>query len=314
MKSTGALQGYIRGFYRDYAKDNAPEGFKLAPLTPIDSTLGGYLYRKNDLRYDARKSYEGTLDSDFQRSSSTIEAVSVATKNFKSSFEVIPQQVISTIDAQSGISLVQSTVRGLASQIHGGFVNELVASATAGLASDTINLSTDSIDIWGEFESACQSIQAAAGERPNVIYMSPAAYARIIANDQLQGGTSVSGFTSAGSAVRRTGFPVASFAYDWFLTRLNLELVVENTTGLNSSGTGAFVLGNSIILAHAAPGAERSCFKTVHMPMDNGGLVQFIQSPSVLPNPPGVAVAAQAQYKVEVTEPALGVIYTATLS
>jgi hypothetical protein len=313
MKANGALQGYIKGFFRDYASNRAPVGLELAPPTAIDSTLGGYLYRKNDLRNDERQNYLSALDGDFQRSFSTIEAVSVATQNFKSRFEVLPQQVIDTIDAQSGQGIVNSTVRGTADQLYGDFVRRLVAAATAGLPADTINLSTDSVDIYNDFESACQTIQKASNLRPNVIYMSPASYQRILSNDQLQNGTSVSIAASAGAA-RRTGFPVQGYAAEWFRTRLGLELLVEDRTGLDTTGVGNYVLGNSIILAHAAPGSERSALKTVHMPMDGGGLVRFITAPTTLPFPVGIGVAAEAQYKVEVTEPTAGVIYTATLS
>lgn len=306
-----SLQAYIRGFYRDRRNELAPGSLSLAQPLQIDALAGGYWYLVSDERYDARKGAASAINADFDRADESLAVVSVATANRKSKFSVLPDELLESVDSQSGQSQVDAAILRHIDYLHGAHVADTIASATASLASDTLDISVPTTAVRRALMDLILARQAASGLRPNCIYMGEEAVNAFLELDEFQSGVALAAAASP-TVERRTGAADMTYAASWFRSKLGLELITESTTGILASGSAGFLAGSTAILAHTAPGGNRATLKTVHMPGDEA-MIRVHTSRTSLPLSPGVGVACSAQYKVEATEPASGVVLTLTL-
>jgi len=310
--NANSVQSLIAGLFRDRLNSGeAPGSLRIAPPTLIDSTVGGYWYAQTDGRYDARTGGAAALNADFERSDDSFEVKQVITQRYPSKFKILPDALLRSME-QGDTSVVDQQVRSVMDYVYGNHVAATLASA-ASLTADSLDISVPTTDARKQLADMILEVQVASGLRPNMIYMGAGAVQAFLDLDEFQQGVAISGYTASGSAVRRTGASDWDYAAQWFASKLQLELVVEDWTGINASGTADFLAGASAVLAHTQPGGGRSALKTAHMGGDNGGLISVFTEQTKLPLTPGVGFAAQAQFAVEATEPTAGKFISLTL-
>jgi hypothetical protein len=316
MNQTQVLSAMIEGLYRDKANSTLPAGLGLAPAYGSPSMRAEFLVMLTDNRFDDRKDYgkAGSLSQDFQRANTELAPIPVQLNDHKSGFRVIPEDLLASL--QDNASVVTAIMDAAADEIYGGFTRELAAVIAAGglVTGSALNLSTGSADLVDAINDTIRSLQLAGGHSPNTIYMGRATFDAIMNQDQVQQGSAISGYTSAGSAVRRLGSTTPDFVYSFFKSRFGLDLVVDDRVYVNTSGAAAYAAGNNIVLAHSAPGASPSAFKTFHLNTYGGAnLLKYINQPAMFPMTPGQAVAAQSVYKVQLVDGNLAASMAITL-
>ena len=316
MNSNQVLSAMIEGLYRDRASAVLPAGFGIAPAYGAPSARAEFLVFTSDNRFDDRKDAgkATSLTSQFQKADYTLSPVDVQMQDHKSSYTVIPAGFLASI--ADNASLVTSVMDAKIDEIYGGYTSELQAEiAGAGLVSgQALNLTTGSEDVIDKINETIRDLQLASNKSPNTIYMGQATFHAMMNQDQVQEGSAISGFVSAGSAVRRLGSVTPEAVFNFFRSRFGLTLVVDDRTILDSTGAPAYAAGDDIVICHANGGSAASCFKTFHLqtytPAD---LVRFLNQDSRLPDPEGQAVAANAVYKIKVVDSQLGALCTVTL-
>ena len=316
MNQSQVLSAMIEGLYRDRASAVLPAGFGIAPAYAAASARAEFLVFTSDNRFDDRKDAgkATSLTSQFQKADYTLSPVDVQMQDHKSSYTVIPAGFLASI--ADNASLVTSVMDAKIDEIYGGYTTELQAEiAGAGLVTGVaLNLSTGSEDVIDKINETIRDLQLASNKSPNTIYMGQATFHAMMNQDQVQEGSAISGFVSAGSAVRRLGSVTPEAVFNFFRSRFGLTLVVDDRTILDSTGAPAYAAGDDIVICHANGGSAASCFKTFHLqtytPAD---LVRFLNQDSRLPDPEGQAVAANAVYKIKVVDSQLGALCSVTL-
>jgi hypothetical protein len=316
MNSNQVLSAMVEGLYRDKASDTLPAGLSIAPAYAVDSARAEFLVFQSDTRFDARKDggKAASFTAQHQRSEYQLNPVSVQMNRHPGSYQVVPEAYLASIPTAT--SILQSFIKGKMDEIYGAYTAELQAAiASAGLLTGTaLNLTTQSTDLTDAINDTLVQINLASGKDANTIYMSRVTFNAIMNNDQVQAGSSISGFTSAGSAVRRLGSATPDAVYAFFKTRFNLDLVVDGRTFVNSSGVPAYAAGNNILITHSNPGMEASAFKTFYLqsysPAD---LIKFDIQETRLPDPIGQSVTADAVYQIKCIDPSLGATMAVTL-
>lgn len=316
MNQSQTLSAMIEGLYRDKADSTLPAGLGIAPGYGADSARAEFLVYQSDNRFDDRKDggKAGSFTSQHQRSEYNPEPVAVQMNAHPASYTVIPEAYLASLPAATGI--VSSVIDAKMDEIYGGFTAELqTAISGAGLITGTaLNLSTGSADVVGSINSTLLSIRLASNKDANTIYMGQATFFAMMNQDQVQEGSSISGFTSAGSAVRRLGSATPDAVYNFFKTRFGLDLIVDNRTIINSSGVPAYAAGNNILIAHSNPGSSASAFKTFYLQtFSPADLVSLDVQETRLPDPRGQAISANAVYQVKCVDPKLGATMAVTL-
>jgi hypothetical protein len=316
MNQSNVLSAMIEGIYRDKASAILPAGFGIAPAYGAASARAEFLVFLSDNRFDDRKDAgkATSLTSQFQKADYTLSPVDVQMQDHKSSYTVIPAGYLASL--ADNASLVTSVMDAKIDEIYGGYTSELQTEITnAGLLSGlTLNLTTGSADVVDTINEIIREIQLASNKAPNTIYMGQATFHAMMNQDQVQEGSAIAGWTSSAANVRRLGSVTPEAVFQFFRTRFGLNLVVDDRTVLDSSGSPAYAAGDDIVICHANGGSAASCFKTFHLqtytPAD---LVRFLNQESRLPDPEGQAVAANAVYKIKVVDPNLGYLLDATI-
>lgn len=316
MNQTQVLSAMIEGLYRDRADSSRPAGLSIAPGYGTDSARAEFLVYVSDTRFDARKDggKAASFTAQHQRSQYSLAPVAVQMNAHPSSYDILTDSYLASL--KNPASIVDSVIGAKMEEIYGGFTTELQdAISGAGLITGTaLNLSTDSAAIVESINDTIRQIRLASNKSPNTIYMGEATFHAMMRQDELQLGTSVSGFTSAGSTARRTGSISPEDVVAFFRGRFGLDLVVDRRTIINSSGAEAYAAGNNILICHSAEGASASCFKTFYLqsysPAD---LVSFDVQETRLPDPRGQAIAADAVYQIKCVDPKLGATMAVTL-
>jgi PHD/YefM family antitoxin component YafN of YafNO toxin-antitoxin module len=316
MNQSQVLSAMIEGLYRDRASAVLPAGFGIAPAYGASSARAEFLVFLSDNRFDDRKDAgkATSLTSQFQKADYTLSPVDVQMQDHKSSYTVIPAGFLASIEDNA--SLVTSVMDAKIDEIYGGYTSELQAEiAGAGLVSGSaFNLTTGSEDVVDKINDTIRQLQLASNKAPNTIYMGQATFHALMNQDQVQEGSAIAGWTSSAANVRRLGSATPEAVYAFFRTRFGLNLVVDDRTILDSTGTPAYAAGDNIVICHANGGSAASCFKTFHLqtytPAD---LVRFLNQDSRLPDPEGQAVAANAVYKIKAVDPSLGALCSVTL-
>jgi len=317
MNLSGVLLEMIEGLYRDKADRTRPAAFDCAPLYGARGGAAQFLVRSTDNRFDRRKDYgkASSASSEFLKSNTEFNRVDVQLESHKAGYEVIPQSVLNATALSADI--VEPVVSGQIDQIYGGFIDEFLNVAGNDLpnAGSSFNISTPSAAIVDTINEYIRTIKLASNKRPNVIWMSEEAMHAFMLCDEIQSGTAISGYTTTGSSVRRTGSATPAQVEEFFRSRFNLRLLVEDRTILDATGASAYAASDKLIIAHAAGGSEDSALKTFHQSTFGGGadLVNFLVDTANAPLPLGQVVRAEALYKIQAVNPNAGLFVDLTL-
>lgn len=313
MNANQVLSAMIEGLYRDTASESLPSAFGIAPTYATSSLRNEFLIRSSDDRFDARKVHgkASAINADFQRLESQYEPIPVQLESYKSGYEVVPDSFASSV----AIDIIKPTVTGHLDKIYGGYIEKFIEIVDNDLPSGAAwNISVASAPVVAQINKYIKEITLASGKRPNAVWISEEALFALQNLDEIQSGTSISGFTSAGSAVRRTGSATPDEVYAFFKTRFGLDLFVEARTILNVSGNEAYAAGAKLVISHAAPGAADSCLKTFHLGTYGGSnFVNFQVERANKPLANGQVVTAEALYAVKATNPNAGLVVDLTL-
>ncbi len=317
MNLSGVLLAMIEGLYRDKSNTTLPAAFGVSPLYGTDSSAGQFLAMKTDNRFDSRKDFgkKSSASSEFLRSNMETERIEVQLESHKAGYMVLPQSVISATSLSTDI--VEHAVNAQIDQIYGGYIAEFLEVAGNDLpsAGGSFNISVPSASVVQTILGYNRAIWLASNKKPNTIWMSQQAFDAFMLCDEIQNGVAISGYTTTGSSVRRTGSAVPAQVDEFFRTRFGLTLFVEDRTILDSTGSSAYAAGDKMIIAHTASGAGDGALKTFHQSTYGGSadLVNFLVDNAAAPLPVGQVVRAEAVYAVKATNPNAGLFIDLTL-
>lgn len=317
MNLTGSLLAMIEGLYRDKVSAVTPAAFDCAPLYGANSAAAQFLVRSTDNRFDVRKDFgkASSASSEFLKSNTELARIDVQLESHKAGYEVIPQSVLTGTGLS--VDIVQPIVNGQIDQIYGAYIAEFLEVSGNDLpnAGSSFNISVASAPVVATINSYIRAIHLASNKRPNTIWMSQDAMWAFQGLDEIQNGTAISGYTTTGSSVRRTGSATPAQVEEFFRSRFGLQLLVEDRTILDATGASAYAAGDKMVIAHAAGGSEDSALKTFHLSTYGGGadLVNFLVDTAAAPLPLGQVVRAEAVYKVKAVNPQAGLFVDLTL-
>lgn len=313
MNSRSPLAAMIEGLYRDSTSDYLPAALKAAPAYAADSLRAEFLIRSSDDRFDARKVHgkKAAINADYQRLESQYEPVAVQMEAHPSGYEVIPDAFAMSVKTD----IIAPTVRGHLDKIYGAYIAEFIDVVNNDLpGGDAWNISAATAPVVSQINKYIREIKAASGKRPNTIWLSEPALHALQNLNEIQSGTSISGFTTAGSSVVRTGSATPDEIFAFFKTRFGLDLHVEDRTILDASGTAGYAAGATMFIGLAAPGSEDSALKTFHLGQYSSDLlVKFEVERAAKPLAAGQVVTANAIYQVKAVNPLAGLSVALTL-
>lgn len=316
MNLSGVLSAMIEGLYRDRVSASLPAALSVAAPYSTPSARAEFLVRTSDNRFDARKAFgkASAANADFLRGESTFSPIAVQMNSHKAGYEVIPQSVITSTAMTTDI--VQPVVDGQIDQIYGAYVAEFLEVAGNELpnAGSSWNISVPSASVVAQINSYIKTIKLASNYRPNTCWISEDAMFALQNLDEIQSGTAISGYTTTGSSVRRTGSIAPEQVVEFFKSRFKLDLFVEDRTILDATGASAYAAGDKMVIAHSAPGSANSALKTFHVGTYGGdNLVNFLVDQSAAPLAVGQVVRAEAVYAVKAVDPSAGLFVDLTL-
>jgi hypothetical protein len=314
MNLNGVLSAMVEGLYRETASDNLPEAFAIAPLYASTSGRAEFLISAGDHRFDDRKVFGKAVSASaaFIEDPTQLTTQIVQLQAHNSGMKVLPE----TVAASLRTDIVSSLLREQADQIYGGYLSEFINVAGNDLpnAIAPLVISTPSSAVVGSILDYVEQIELASNKKPNVAWLSAKAARKFQLLDEVQETTSLAGFTVSPNNVRRTGSATMTQVRDFFRTRFDLELYVENRTIIDSTGTNAYAGEDKMILAYAAPGPQDSALKTFHLGTYGGTtLINYRVREAMAPYPEGQTMTATAVYKVEATNPNAGLFVDLTL-
>jgi len=310
------LSKAIQGLWRDRSNDpnQLPQALTFSPVNPMLGN-GEYQILVDDLRLDERDDAAGSARGDnaqYAPGEFGYGSVAVQTERHASLLYKLPQSVIDAIEGQNGfVRVSEDAMKATSNQILDRYTGKWAAAAAAGLAAPSaggLDLSDVTTDILGYFDSVIDEIQKGSAKRPTHLIMGAEAFRAFRNMDQVQGSTALGGAASGGS-FRRTGYAPMSAVAEFFRAAFGIEILVEDRTKINTSGAGAYTLSTQAVLGYAGD-PRSSCITTFAKSAD---LIEFDVRDLSMPDPVGIGCAANAWYKVEVTNPAAGRILTVTL-
>lgn len=302
---TQNLSKAIQGLWQDRSNDMdvLPVALQFSPINPMLGN-GEYQIMSNDLRRDERDPRQGAVlsdNADYALGEFGYSTVSIQTERHSSLLYKLPQSVIDALEGENSVLRVaDDAMKACSNQILDGYTAKWVAAADAGLAAaagGALDLSTQSTDLVSYFDALIEEIEKESGKRPTHIVMGSRAFRAFRNMDQVQGSTAL-GETGG----RRTGYAPMSAVASFFRAAFGLEILVETRTKIDSSGSADYTLDTQLFIGCAGD-PRSSCITTF---AKDSGLITFDTRDLVLPMPEGVGVAANAFYKVEVTDAAAG--------
>jgi hypothetical protein len=314
--STDNLLVAIEGLWRDRTNDpnQMPGGLSIAPINPMLGS-GNFQILTSDKRLDVRDTAAGSVYGDYADYVSDnlgYSTVAVQTERHASKGFVIPEAVAASLEDQNAaLDLAKDAMEACSNQILDFYSGEVQAAATAGLAAfgTIVDLTLATTDITNLFLDAIEGIHLASSKRPNKLLVNGTTFRRLMQSDQVFGQPAIGG--DNGGTFRRLGAMTPDAVSTYFSTVLGLELIVEDRTIIDATGTPSYLYADPTgvgftdvgVLAYADP---RSGALTTFA--RDAGLARFRTHELTFPQVPGIAVAADAYYKVEVTDPAAGAL------
>jgi len=317
-----ALTKAIPGLWRKKANDpNAlPAGLGLAPINVMRSN-GEYQILTTDTRFDAQDPAQNKAGGDheaYSQGSLQYGSVAVATQRYLSKMYTIPERVALALESDNEVmDLARDAMEACSSQLLDGWNTEFTSAAIAGLtAGAALDLSAPAAtDLVDYFNTEVEGIHLASGKRPNVLLVNAQTAHALRNMDTVQGATALGGADGGGgSTFRRTGYAGFGAVEEFFSAMYGLQVLVDDRTFIDATGTPRYALYDSgttatyAMLGYADP--RGGCMATFSQKAD---VIDFDVQDLVLPNPRGVGVAADARYKVEVTDPDAGRVIQLTL-
>ena len=269
----------------------------------------------DDLRLDERDDIQGAAIGDnaqYGAGDFGYSSVAVQTQRHASLLYKLPEAVIQAIQGENGfVRVAEDAMKATSNQILDRYTGEWLTAAGAGLAAPaggTLDLSDLTTDVTAYFDAAIDEIQKGSAKRPTHLIMGAEAFRAFRNMDTIQGSTALGGAASGGS-FRRTGYTPLSAVAEYFQAAFGLEILVEDRTKVNSAGNGAYTLSTSMVLGYAGD-PRSSCITTFAKSAD---FIEYDVRDLAMPDPVGIGCAANAYFKVEVTNPAAGRIITVSL-
>jgi hypothetical protein len=314
--SSQNLSKAIQGLWRDRSNDmdQLPKALAFSPVNPMLGN-GEYQIMADDLRLDERDDIQGAAIGDnaqYGAGDFGYSSVAVQTQRHASLLYKLPEAVIQAIQGENGfVRVAEDAMKATSNQILDRYTGEWLTAAGAGLAAPaggTLDLSDLTTDVTAYFDAAIDEIQKGSAKRPTHLIMGAEAFRAFRNMDTIQGSTALGGAASGGS-FRRTGYTPLSAVAEYFQAAFGLEILVEDRTKVNSAGNGAYTLSTSMVLGYAGD-PRSSCITTFAKSAD---FIQYDVRDLAMPDPVGIGCAANAYFKVEVTNPAAGRIITVSL-
>lgn len=307
-----ALGKAIAGLQRDYRNSNNWAGLAIAPYVK-GGTNGQIQVMTTDGRYDARDANPSVAYGGQHRQlRMELSKIPYALELYDLGGIPLDQRMIEALEsANPELDLVDSAVQMIMDNGYAAWLTGF-STAAAGLTDvgSALDLSVPNGGVLEYFLDARDAIHASTGKRPTHVYVGQEAASKLMLQDDIQGTTAIAGDT--GTNARRTGSVSMPMVYDWFKSRLNLELVVEEHAGILVSGVAGFSLTTAGFLGYCAPGTQMSTLKTI-VSDPNAEVVRIHTRDLAYPSRPGVGVSGDAEFQVLATTPATGRKFTITL-
>jgi hypothetical protein len=284
--SSQNLSKAIQGLWRDRSNDmdQLPKALAFSPVNPMLGN-GEYQIMADDLRLDERDDIQGAAIGDnaqYGAGDFGYSSVAVQTQRHASLLYKLPEAVIQAIQGENGfVRVAEDAMKATSNQILDRYTGEWLTAAGAGLAAPaggTLDLSDLTTDVTAYFDAAIDEIQKGSAKRPTHLIMGAEAFRAFRNMDTIQGSTA-------------------------------LGILVEDRTKVNSAGNGAYTLSTSMVLGYAGD-PRSSCITTFAKSAD---FIEYDVRDLAMPDPVGIGCAANAYFKVEVTNPAAGRIITVSL-
>lgn len=300
MASTAqSLSKAIQGLWSDRSNDPSqlPKALVFAPVNQVLGN-GQFQVLADDLRLDAGDSAQGTVradNADYAVGDFGYSTISIATQRHASLLYKLPQNVIDSIEGQNGfVNVANDAMKAVSNQILDQFTAEFITEVTANASAlSTLDLSDVTTDLLAYFDAAIEAIELGGAKRPTHLLMGSEAFRALRNMDQVQGSTAL-GETGG----RRTGYAPMSAVAEFFRAAFGIEILVEDRTFINSSGSAGYVLGTGMVLGYAGSATDGSVVTFARSP----GFIEFDVRDLVLPMPQGVGVAANADYTIQVCD------------
>lgn len=312
--SYNSLTKAIAGLQRDYMQAGTPAALKFAPLLGSGAN-GQFQVLRRPKFYDLRDpNHKVSLDGQHRRLTAAYDTVNVALERHDGGYMVIPTWAVQSLEgANPELDVVKNTVDYLMANIYGEYVQEFIAAADADFSAvggGTLTLSSPNGTPFEFFKDSVLSIQLASGVRPTHVILGPEAVWALAQQDEIMPGHAIA--VGANTVQRRLGSADVAQVASWFQNFFGLELVIEDRIIINTSGANTFGLSTKGYLAVAAGGSASSAMKTFYL-QNAGDFAKFVTREAAAPDPEGVAVSADAFYKVEVVAPEMGGKFTVAL-
>ena len=314
MNLTDVLTSIVEGVYGETATDRLPEAFMMAPRYASLTGKAEFLLNSADGRWDERKSFGKAVSASakFEDDPYQLSTVTVPLATHNTSQIVIPEVVAASMN----VDVTSDAMNRLAEQIYAAYISEFLNVAGNDLpnAGSSFNISSPSAAAVSTIHGYIDDIVLASGHEPNRVWMSRKAANKFLLLDEVQNGTAITGFTTSGSSVRRTGSANLEQLRNWFDSQFGLELIVESRTYTNTSGTSAYLGEDKMIIAKCQDGSLDSALKTFHLGTYGGpNLLKYSVKEAHAPYPDGMILRASATYAVAATNPNAGLFIDLTL-
>lgn len=127
--------------------------------------------------------------------------------------------------------------------------------------------------------------------------------------DQVREQVAITGFTTSGSSVRRTGTVTSEEVVAWFRSKFGLELIVVETRTIRSNGTATPVIANDLYFLKADAGPAGASFIKTGIRSDYAGSWTM---PTQYPvhNPEGIGYYMDTVFGLGLPSDLLGFVYS----
>jgi hypothetical protein len=304
------LRTTVQGLFAAYQNATGPRSLEILPPVDLDSLEGQYVTADSgfpDVRDPVGKSSSG---ADFKPVSSNYATSSFEVFIRDGLYALIPDRVIANIEGPSGVSLTERELKKILDRFGSAHLAdtltalETLSATAAGSGTLALNVQADLVLF---FNTIINEIHLATGSVDNLaFYANRRAMQLLTQQDQVQNTTAISGYPTASSTVRRTGFATMQRVEEFFATAFDapIRLVKEDFVAVNSSGNNALQMGAVGYVVQVAPGATDAVGKTFFQQVQGSdlqeGLFAAYMQRSQLPQRPGEIVAVDAAWNTKI--------------
>ena len=185
----------------------------------------------------------------------------------------------------------------------------------ASLVSSSLSFAAQTADLSGAILAAQRAFRdLGVGARNLIAVCSDAVLDAMTSLDQVREAVAITGYTTSGASVRRTGTVTGAEVIDWFRGKYGIELIVLETRIINASGTAVSPLDKDLYILHADESPlGKSFIKTAALETANGGaLLTPWEYPSY--NPAGKGLYAETIFGLPLPSNKLGFAYTGVIA